>query len=136
MKSEYPNVFYSRLNEFHIFLQVSVPNNSHLASTYCALAILKTFGYDFSFINSSSILKSMKCLQQSDGSFMPIHTGAETDLRFVYCAGNYTPCFFPILIFFSRMIYFIVSRLIFQLLFLLFWMTRVAWIKRKLKIIY
>lgn len=22
------------------------------------------------------------------GSFMPIHTGAETDLRFVYCAGK------------------------------------------------
>jgi len=21
------------------------------------------------------------------GSFMPIHTGGETDLRFVYCAG-------------------------------------------------
>lgn len=50
-----------------ICLQVSVPNNSHLASTYCALAILKTVGYDLSLINSTSILKSMKCLQQSDG---------------------------------------------------------------------
>lgn len=66
---------------------VSVPNNSHLASTYCALAILKTVGYDFSLIDFSSILKSMKNLQQPDGSFMPIHTGAETDLRFVYCAA-------------------------------------------------
>ncbi|KAI3793349.1 hypothetical protein L1987_35966 [Smallanthus sonchifolius] len=66
---------------------VSVPNNSHLASTYCALAILKTVDYDFSLIDSSSISKSMKHLQQSDGSFMPIHTGAETDLRFVYCAA-------------------------------------------------
>ncbi|MFS8012716.1 putative protein geranylgeranyltransferase type I [Helianthus anomalus] len=65
---------------------VSVPNNSHLASTYCALAILKIVDYDFSLIDSSSISKSMKHLQQSDGSFMPIHTGAETDLRFVYCA--------------------------------------------------
>ncbi|KAJ0470634.1 putative protein geranylgeranyltransferase type I [Helianthus annuus] len=66
---------------------VSVPNNSHLASTYCALAILKIVDYDFSLIDSSSISKSMKHLQQSDGSFMPIHTGAETDLRFVYCAA-------------------------------------------------
>ncbi|KAL7614984.1 geranylgeranyl transferase type-1 subunit beta [Lactuca sativa] len=78
----------SRSSQFHsLDKEVSVPNNSHLASTYCALAILKTVGYDLSLINSTSILKSMKCLQQSDGSFMPIHTGAEKDLRFVYCAA-------------------------------------------------
>lgn len=64
-----------------------IPNNSHLASTYCALTILKTVGYDLSRIDSGPILKSMKNLQQPDGSFMPIHTGAETDLRFVYCAA-------------------------------------------------
>ncbi|GKU91921.1 hypothetical protein SLEP1_g5726 [Rubroshorea leprosula] len=29
----------------------------------------------------------MRNLQQPDGSFMPIHVGAETDLRFVYCAA-------------------------------------------------
>lgn len=78
----------SRSSQFHSLDNgVSVPNNSHLASTYCALAILKTVGYDFSLIDSSSILKTMKHLQQPDGSFMPIHTGAETDLRFVYCAA-------------------------------------------------
>ncbi|XP_059666243.1 geranylgeranyl transferase type-1 subunit beta [Cornus florida] len=66
---------------------VWIPNGSHLASTYCALAILKTIGYDLSLIDSESILKSMKNLQQPDGSFMPTHTGAETDLRFVYCAS-------------------------------------------------
>uniref|UniRef100_A0A5B6ZQT8 Geranylgeranyl transferase type-1 subunit beta n=1 Tax=Davidia involucrata TaxID=16924 RepID=A0A5B6ZQT8_DAVIN len=66
---------------------VWIPNGSHLASTYCALAILKTFGYDLSLIDSQSILKSMKNLQQPDGSFMPIHTGAEKDLRFVFCAA-------------------------------------------------
>ncbi|CAI9273640.1 unnamed protein product [Lactuca saligna] len=78
----------SRSSQFHsLDNEVSVPNNSHLASTYCALAILKTVGYDFSLVNSTSILKSMKCLQQADGSFMPIHTGAEKDLRFVYCAA-------------------------------------------------
>nr|GMC96016.1 geranylgeranyl transferase type-1 subunit beta [Ipomoea batatas]GMD12203.1 geranylgeranyl transferase type-1 subunit beta [Ipomoea batatas]GMD19349.1 geranylgeranyl transferase type-1 subunit beta [Ipomoea batatas]GME18277.1 geranylgeranyl transferase type-1 subunit beta [Ipomoea batatas] len=64
-----------------------IPNGSHLASTYCALAILKTVGYDLSFVDSTSILKSMRSLQQPDGSFMPIHIGAETDLRFVYCAA-------------------------------------------------
>lgn len=64
-----------------------IPNGSHLASTYCALAILKIVGYDLSLINSTSILKSMRSLQQPDGSFMPIHIGAETDLRFVYCAA-------------------------------------------------
>ncbi|MCD7469654.1 hypothetical protein HAX54_008803 [Datura stramonium] len=65
----------------------AIPNGSHLASTYCALSILKTLGYDFSLLDSMSIIKSMKNLQQHDGSFMPIHSGAETDLRFVYCAA-------------------------------------------------
>ncbi|PWA65445.1 prenyltransferase family protein [Artemisia annua] len=78
----------SRSSQFHsLDNEVTVPNNSHLASTYCALAILKTVGYDFSLIDSGSILKTMKHLQQPDGSFMPIHTGAEVDLRFVYCAA-------------------------------------------------
>lgn len=64
-----------------------IPSGSHLASTYCAIAILKTVGYDLSLIDSTPILKSMRSLQQPDGSFMPIHIGAETDLRFVYCAA-------------------------------------------------
>ncbi|KAI5431434.1 hypothetical protein KIW84_035573 [Lathyrus oleraceus] len=62
-------------------------NNSHLASTYCALSILKIVGYDFSNLDSESMSTSMRNLQQPDGSFMPIHTGGETDLRFVYCAA-------------------------------------------------
>ncbi|KAF4351242.1 hypothetical protein G4B88_019344 [Cannabis sativa] len=66
---------------------VLVHNGSHLASTYCALAILKIIGYNFSKIDSVTILTSMKNLQQPDGSFMPIHTGAERDLRFIYCAA-------------------------------------------------
>ncbi|KAK9913483.1 hypothetical protein M0R45_037297 [Rubus argutus] len=65
----------------------SNPSVSNLASTYCALAILKIIGYDLSSIDSKSISMSMRNLQQPDGSFMPIHTGAETDLRFVYCAA-------------------------------------------------
>ncbi|GFP96746.1 geranylgeranyl transferase type-1 subunit beta [Phtheirospermum japonicum] len=62
-------------------------NGSHLASTYCALAILKTVGYDLSLLDTELLVKSMKNLQQPDGCFMPIHTGGETDLRFVFCAA-------------------------------------------------
>ncbi|XP_068642113.1 geranylgeranyl transferase type-1 subunit beta-like [Aristolochia californica] len=62
-------------------------NGSHLASTYCALAILKIIGYDLLSIDPESILISMRNLQQPDGSFMPIQNGAEKDLRFVYCAA-------------------------------------------------
>ncbi|PON56620.1 Geranylgeranyl transferase type-1 subunit beta [Parasponia andersonii] len=66
---------------------ILVHNGSHLASTYCALAILKIIGYNFSNIDSETILNSMRNLQQPDGSFMPSHTGAERDLRFIYCAA-------------------------------------------------
>ncbi|RLN22191.1 geranylgeranyl transferase type-1 subunit beta [Panicum miliaceum] len=62
-------------------------NGSHLASTYSALAILKIVGYNLANIDSKALLLSMKKLQQPDGSFMPSHIGAETDLRFVYCAA-------------------------------------------------
>lgn len=50
-----------------VALQVTVPNGSHLASTYSALAILRTVGYNLSLVNSKSILKSMRNLQQQDG---------------------------------------------------------------------
>ncbi|XP_020580732.1 LOW QUALITY PROTEIN: geranylgeranyl transferase type-1 subunit beta [Phalaenopsis equestris] len=67
--------------------RVSGNNCSHLASTYCALAILKIVGYSFSNCCIEPILVSMRELQLPDGSFMPIHTGAEADLRFLYCAA-------------------------------------------------
>ncbi|XP_022746947.1 geranylgeranyl transferase type-1 subunit beta isoform X2 [Durio zibethinus] len=66
---------------------VSAYNAGHLASTYCALAILKMVGFDLATLDKESILISMRNLQQPDGSFMPLHVGAETDLRFVYCAA-------------------------------------------------
>ncbi|KAI3838396.1 hypothetical protein MKX03_000640 [Papaver bracteatum] len=62
-------------------------SGSNLASTYSALAILKIVGYDLGSIDAEAMLITMKHLQQPDGSFMPIHTGAEKDLRFVYCAA-------------------------------------------------
>ncbi|URE44028.1 Prenyltransferase and squalene oxidase repeat [Musa troglodytarum] len=78
----------SRTSQFTTSIcEVSRQNCSHLASTYCALAILKMIGYNLSNINPESILISMRNLQQPDGSFMPIHFGAEMDLRFVYCAA-------------------------------------------------
>lgn len=67
--------------------KVVTHNHSHLASTYCALAVLKTVGYSLSNIDSKIISTSLRNLQQPDGSFLPIHIGAETDLRFVYCAA-------------------------------------------------
>ncbi|KAG5222541.1 hypothetical protein OIU76_013230 [Salix suchowensis] len=66
---------------------ILIHNHSHLASTYCALSILKTVGYNLSNIHSELISMSIRNLQQPDGSFLPIHIGAETDLRFIYCAA-------------------------------------------------
>lgn len=78
----------SRSSQFHPDDNgVLTHNGSNLASTYCALAVLKAVGYNFANIDSKSILISMRNLQQHDGSFMPIHFGAERDLRFVYCAS-------------------------------------------------
>lgn len=48
-------------------MQAAKLNGSHLASTYCALAILKTVGYDLSQIDSEVLLKSMRTLQQPNG---------------------------------------------------------------------
>ncbi|KAG5062660.1 hypothetical protein JHK85_003843 [Glycine max] len=81
--------------KLHSFLQmrmgygkVLIHNNSQLASTYCAISILKIFGCELSNLDSETIVTSMRNLQQPDGSFIPIHTGGQTDLRFVYCAGQ------------------------------------------------
>lgn len=78
----------SRSSQFQsINDRLAIPNGSHMAATYCAVAILKTLGYNLSLVDSKSILRSMRNLQQPDGSFMPTHVGAETDLRFVFCAA-------------------------------------------------
>ncbi|CAL4958171.1 unnamed protein product [Urochloa decumbens] len=91
---EYNGLFYgfcgSRSTQFplpDVKVQDPCHNGSHLASTYSALAILKILGYDLASIDSKALLLSMKKLQRPDGSFMPTHIGAETDLRFVYCAA-------------------------------------------------
>ncbi|XP_057813740.2 geranylgeranyl transferase type-1 subunit beta [Cryptomeria japonica] len=66
---------------------VNFNNGGHLASTYSALSILRIMGDDLAQLDKKILLKSMKNLQQFDGSFTPLHTGAETDLRFVFCAA-------------------------------------------------
>lgn len=60
-------VSYISYGFFPFLSKVLRHNNSHLASTYCALAILKIVGYDFSSIDSEAILTSMRNLQQPDG---------------------------------------------------------------------
>ncbi|KAA3481807.1 geranylgeranyl transferase type-1 subunit beta [Gossypium australe] len=48
---------------------VSACNSGHLASTYCALAILKTVGFNLLTIDKESILTSLRNLQQPDGRY-------------------------------------------------------------------
>uniref|UniRef100_A0A0E0BX60 Prenyltransferase alpha-alpha toroid domain-containing protein n=1 Tax=Oryza meridionalis TaxID=40149 RepID=A0A0E0BX60_9ORYZ len=67
---------------------------NHLTLAYFAVAGLSLLreldsivGYDLANIDNKVLLSSMRNLQQPDGSFMPTHIGAETDLRFVYCAA-------------------------------------------------
>lgn len=65
-----PPCYHKSCNFFRlIFLQVLINNLSHLASTYCALAILKIVGYNLSNVDSKSLLTSMRNLQQPDGRY-------------------------------------------------------------------
>ena len=61
-------------------------DQGHIAMNYCALALLAMLGDDYSRVNRQAILKSMKKMQQEDGSFACVNNGAEMDMRFVYCA--------------------------------------------------
>ncbi|KAJ7541884.1 hypothetical protein O6H91_10G080900 [Diphasiastrum complanatum] len=65
----------------------SLHDGGHLAMTYSALATLKVLGDDLSRVYREGIISSMRMLQQPNGSFSPLSLGAETDLRFVYCAA-------------------------------------------------
>ncbi|CAK9190226.1 unnamed protein product [Sphagnum troendelagicum] len=62
-------------------------DGGHMAVTYSALAILRILGDDFSPVARKSVLKSLQALQQIDGSFCPVHLGAEKDVRFSFCAA-------------------------------------------------
>ncbi|KAK6145343.1 hypothetical protein DH2020_022163 [Rehmannia glutinosa] len=71
----------------------AIPNGSHLASTYCALAILKTVGYDLSLMDSELLLKSMKNLQQTDGCMLAMYyclcPDMKTLLALLTCETDY-----------------------------------------------
>ena len=73
------------------------------------------------------------------GSFMPTHVGAETDLRFVFCAGKEKKCHGCAITLFkifrcSSMNQF--SYSLYQLPYVLCWRTGVAWTRRKQRNIY
>ncbi|RHY25617.1 hypothetical protein DYB32_009741, partial [Aphanomyces invadans] len=60
---------------------------AHIASTYAALAILKTLGDNLARVNKAAIVQSLKSLQNPvTGGFMASSLGTEEDMRFVYCA--------------------------------------------------
>lgn len=61
-------------------------NTNHIAMTYFALSILLILGDDFSCINRTHIITSLRCLQRTDGSFAATPNGSESDMRFLYCA--------------------------------------------------
>jgi len=61
-------------------------DQSHIAMTYTALAILKICGDDFSKVNRQAIVTALHKLQQENGSFSPVSGGSENDMRFIYCA--------------------------------------------------
>ncbi|KAJ8672847.1 hypothetical protein QAD02_004107 [Eretmocerus hayati] len=58
----------------------------HLAMTYTALASLLILGDNLSGVDRESVIQGVKACQNSDGSFMAMVTGCESDMRFVYCA--------------------------------------------------
>ncbi|KAI8878119.1 geranylgeranyl transferase type-1 subunit beta-like protein, partial [Backusella circina FSU 941] len=58
----------------------------HIANTYTALLNLLILGDDLSRVNRTAIVKTLKKLQQEDGSIAPTFGSVERDVRFIYCA--------------------------------------------------
>ncbi|KAL2642119.1 hypothetical protein R1flu_009706 [Riccia fluitans] len=63
-----------------------VHDGGHLAMTYSALAILAILGDDYSKVSREDIVRSMRQLQQPDGSFCPTMMDRQSDMRFLFCA--------------------------------------------------
>jgi geranylgeranyl transferase type-1 subunit beta len=61
-------------------------DQSHLAMTYTALAVLRMCGDDLSRVDRRAVTSALRQLQLADGSFCPV-AGTENDMRFVYCAA-------------------------------------------------
>ncbi|KAI9032831.1 terpenoid cyclases/protein prenyltransferase alpha-alpha toroid [Phycomyces nitens] len=62
-------------------------DSAHIANTYTALLNLLILGDDLSRVNQKAICRTIKCLQQEDGSIPPTKESEERDVRFVYCAA-------------------------------------------------
>ncbi|CAG9773090.1 unnamed protein product [Ceutorhynchus assimilis] len=71
-----------------------VPSNEmpyewgHIATTYSCLLTLLILEDDLSRVNRKEIIRSLKALQLEDGSFTAAIQGAESDMRFVFCAAS------------------------------------------------
>lgn len=68
----------------------SIYDTAHLPATYFAIALLLILGDDLSRLDRTVILKSLKILQNGDGSFSPVliqgERFGEVDVRHLYCA--------------------------------------------------
>ncbi|CAO3626725.1 unnamed protein product [Cunninghamella blakesleeana] len=62
-------------------------DSSHITNTYTALLNLLLLGDDLSRVNRNAILKSIKHLQQEDGSMPPTLGSLERDVRFIFSAS-------------------------------------------------
>ncbi|KAK0070374.1 geranylgeranyl transferase type-1 subunit beta [Biomphalaria pfeifferi] len=61
-------------------------DSSNIAMTYTSLVSLLILGDDLSQVHKKSVIAGIRSLQQSDGSFISVLEGSESDMRFVYCA--------------------------------------------------
>ncbi|KAI8812508.1 geranylgeranyl transferase type-1 subunit beta-like protein [Cladochytrium replicatum] len=61
-------------------------DNGHVANTYAALISLLILRDNLSRVNRDEIVRSLRDLQQPDGSFVPYVGSSEADMRFVFCA--------------------------------------------------
>lgn len=58
----------------------------HVSMTYSAICTLLTLGDDLKRLNRKAIIRSLKNLQQPNGSFSSSTDRSECDMRFLYCA--------------------------------------------------
>ncbi|KAI8978895.1 terpenoid cyclases/protein prenyltransferase alpha-alpha toroid [Pilobolus umbonatus] len=63
-------------------------DSGHIANTYTALLNLLILGDDLSRVNREAIMKTIRLLQQEDGSIAPVYDSYEKDVRSIYCATS------------------------------------------------
>jgi prenyltransferase beta subunit len=70
---------FSQLTHFVVFF--------HFVVFLFVLFATEMLGDDYSRVDRHAILSALASLQTAEGSFQPMATGGEADLRFVYCAA-------------------------------------------------